>query len=300
MSTAPTAPEHRRLAGHLPRARRSAGPATCADRAGHGHGQDLAGAFDVARLAKTTGGGRACCSSRTGRSSSSRRRTRFGASCRPRSNQRMSAGAPATSCSLPRRSSWDRSRSCAGRRTWRASPRRPSTRRRRRGPPVKSSATMLSEMLLRILHVPSLMLLLAAGRIPREPAHDQQWPQLTPGVWELETTWTPAKGKARQRKESATACQEPAALLQGYWGTGIVERAGCRFQSTKIADAEFRVISECAVRRVGIARSESTVSLDGAAKFSMKVRHREGRLVTMIEQTGHWVASCPGTSQATQ
>lgn len=148
-------------------------------------------------------------------------------------------------------------------------------------------------MILRLLHVPSLVLLVAAGTIPAQPTANQQWPPLKPGTWQLATTWDRAGAKPRSRKETASACHDPAGLLQAYWGTGIVERAGCRFQSTRVTDAAFKVVSECIVRKVGTARSESTVTLTGDTMFSLQVRHVEGKRVTTLHQTGRWLASCP-------
>ena len=148
-------------------------------------------------------------------------------------------------------------------------------------------------MLVHSLHVLSLVVLLVAGRIAPSPANDQEWPPLKSGKWELSTTWTEGRAGPRERKEMASACHDTAGLLQAYWGTGIVERAGCRFQSTKVSDAEFKVVTECVVRRLGTARSEATVTLAGDTTFSLRVRHVEGKHVTTLHQTGRWIATCP-------
>src|SRR5262249_18420882 len=59
----------------------------------------------------------------------------------------------------------------------------------------------------------------------------QEWPQVKAGVWEIAGSWTPRQGKAKKWKESTSQCEDPTALFKGYWGNGIVERAGCRFES---------------------------------------------------------------------
>ena len=79
----------------------------------------------------------------------------------------------------------------------------------------------------------------AVGRSVRdaqqEPARladkPDEWPQVKAGVWEIAGSWTPRQGKVKTWKENTSQCEDPTALFQGYWGDGIVERAGCRFQS---------------------------------------------------------------------
>lgn len=150
-------------------------------------------------------------------------------------------------------------------------------------------------MFLRALGLPFCVAVLATARMPPSiPSSDQQeWPSLKPGTWEMDTTWTDAGGKARERKETTQTCHDPAGLLQTYWGTGILERAGCRFQSRKVNGTEFKLTAECAVRGAGTARSEATLTVENDTTFSMNVRHVEGRRRTTFLQKGKWLATCP-------
>jgi hypothetical protein len=120
----------------------------------------------------------------------------------------------------------------------------------------------------------------------------QDWPQVKPGIWEIEEQSLGSNGKSKQWTGKMSQCHDPIGLFQGYWGKGIVERGGCRFQSTKVSDAKFKVTTECMVRHVGVATSEAVVTLKGDRAFVMKVSHREGRRTTTIDQTARWRSAC--------
>jgi hypothetical protein len=154
-------------------------------------------------------------------------------------------------------------------------------------------------MSMLFMWVPVVVAFLVGVPVAPDPAHPQQWPQVKPGVWEIETTWTlRPSGELREQKLKTSACQDVIALFQGYWGTGIVNRASCRFQSTKVSDTEFKITSACPVRRVGVTKSESIVTLNSDDMFAINVRHHEGKRTSTIHQTGRWLSTCPAAPEA--
>lgn len=132
---------------------------------------------------------------------------------------------------------------------------------------------------------------------PVEEPSPQEWPQVKPGIWEIEANWTRRNGRPGHWKEKTSQCHQPVDMFQGYWGEGIVERGGCRSQSTKVSENEFKVTTECMVRHIGVATSEAVVTLTGDANFVMEVRHREGKRISKISHAGRWLSSCPTASQ---
>jgi hypothetical protein len=130
-------------------------------------------------------------------------------------------------------------------------------------------------------------------RQPAEERSPQEWPQLKPGIWEIEANWARRDGRPGHWKANSSQCHEPADLFQGYWGEGIIERGGCRSQSTKLSENEFKVTTECMVRRVGVATSEAVVKVSDDSSFVMEIRHREGKHVSKISHAGRWLSSCP-------
>src|SRR5437764_3429135 len=121
----------------------------------------------------------------------------------------------------------------------------------------------------------------------------QTWPQVRPGLWHIEGTLSVSGKKDRVWKEDSSQCTNPAFLFQGYWGDGIIERDGCRFQSSRTTNGTYAILGECSVRRRGHSQSRSTVTLDGERSFTMDTVLREGRQVRKISQTGTWKAACP-------
>jgi hypothetical protein len=134
----------------------------------------------------------------------------------------------------------------------------------------------------------------SANQIPEGgEQRPQEWPRVRAGIWEIEADWTRRNGRPGHWKERTSQCHEPAEMFQGYWGEGIVERGGCRFQSKNVSEKQYNVTTECMVRHVGVATSEGVVTLKDDATFVMEVRHREGKRITTIRHAGHWLSSCP-------
>lgn len=121
----------------------------------------------------------------------------------------------------------------------------------------------------------------------------QTWPQVWPGLWLIEGTLSIPGKKERIWREDSSQCTNPAFMFQGYWGDGIIEREGCRFQSSRTMDGTYLILAECSVRRRGHSQSRSTVTLEGETSFTMDTVLREGRQVRKISQTGTWKAACP-------
>ena len=127
---------------------------------------------------------------------------------------------------------------------------------------------------------------------PADPVAPQEWPPVRHGIWAVEGKYAKPGGKVARWKEKTSQCTDPSALFQGYWGRGIVEAGGCRFQSKKLSDTQFTVVAECMVRRVGVARSESTVTLKNAEAFDMNIVLREGKKISKVSQSGRWLSNC--------
>ena len=146
----------------------------------------------------------------------------------------------------------------------------------------------------------------AVGRSVRDAQQDparladkpDEWPQVKAGVWEIAGSWTPRQGKVKTWKENTSQCEDPTALFQGYWGDGIVERAGCRFQSERVSATEFIVTARCEIRRVGVAISRSRVVVNDDKNFRMETELREGKVITKSSQIAHWLSECPHRKDA--
>lgn len=121
----------------------------------------------------------------------------------------------------------------------------------------------------------------------------QQWPALRAGVWETESTRTLPSGKTQAWKDVISECHDPAEMVRGYWGLGIVEAAGCQYEAARTAPDEFRVTSECMVRHAGVARSVATVKTKDNDAFEMTVKVVEGRKVYRATHVGHRRSDCP-------
>src|SRR3954468_20613885 len=89
-----------------------------------------------------------------------------------------------------------------------------------------------------------------------------QWPNVRRGRWSLHATRDAQGGKKRSWNDSASACADPTELFRGYWGLAPLDEAGCRYDAVKISDKEFKISSECMVRRGCKARSEAKVTIN--------------------------------------
>jgi hypothetical protein len=136
------------------------------------------------------------------------------------------------------------------------------------------------------LGVTFLMLLTAAS------TSDPSFPKVSRGIWHLSATRTLPDGTKQTWTLTARRCQEPSLLFKGYWGLGVVDRAGCRHTPTKLSEGRFKVATECMIRNVGVATSESTISVKGD-EFEMEVEVHEGDREYRATQVGKRVGPCP-------
>jgi hypothetical protein len=126
-----------------------------------------------------------------------------------------------------------------------------------------------------------------------------EWPALQTGIWQLYSTRIPHSGKPQHWNQTVNQCSDARGLLTGYWGLGIVERAGCRQSSSKIEPTRFKVVSECMVRHAGKATSEAIVTIKSPAAFDLDVRVTEGKREYRGSQSGHRLSACPPTTDTT-
>jgi len=125
-----------------------------------------------------------------------------------------------------------------------------------------------------------------------DAAAASEWPPLRAGVWEVESTRTLPSGKTQTWKQVLSVCRDPADMVRGYWGLGIVELAGCQYESARTAAGEFKVTGECMVRHAGVARSDSTVKMKGVDDFELTAKVVEGKRVYRGFQIGHRRSDC--------
>ena len=138
----------------------------------------------------------------------------------------------------------------------------------------------------------TLAVLLSSRGVASDASFHEDWPALHPGIWETECKRTLPSGKIQAWKDHLSACKNQEEMLRGYWGLGIVEAAGCRYESERIAPGEFRVTSECMVRHAGVARTEATVKTKGGDDFEETAKVVEGRKIYRGSRIGHRVSDC--------
>jgi hypothetical protein len=123
-------------------------------------------------------------------------------------------------------------------------------------------------------------------------ATEPQFPPLRGGLWELQSVRGLPSGKSQKWTQQSRACPDANLLFQGYWGLGILEKAGCRFESTQLPDNRYRIASECMVRGVGRATSEGTVTLSGDEAFDLDIHVQEGKRRYHATQHGRRMGDC--------
>jgi hypothetical protein len=127
-----------------------------------------------------------------------------------------------------------------------------------------------------------------------------QWPTVEQGVWSLEGTWSQSTGRFRRWKEKTRQCEDPTSLFQGLRARAGAKDA-CHFQATKLSESQFKVLAECTASKkgvVGVAESESVVTVKGGRMFEMNVRLHQGNRVSRATQTGRWVSACRPSSES--
>jgi hypothetical protein len=128
---------------------------------------------------------------------------------------------------------------------------------------------------------------------PGDSKAREDWPTLQSGIWETECTRTLPSGKTQHWNQKVSHCRDATELLRGYWGLGLVEEAGCRYEAEKISTDQFKITSECMVRHAGVAKSSATAVVKNADAFEMRVDVIEGKKVYHGAQTGHRRSACP-------
>jgi hypothetical protein len=119
-----------------------------------------------------------------------------------------------------------------------------------------------------------------------------QWPKIRAGVWELLSTRTLPNGHVQKWKDTARECEDPSQLFRDYWGLGIVERSGCRYEAMQVSPTEFKITSQCMARRAGTVASDVRVSIRDEDTFELSAKVLEGRRQYRGGQIGRRVADC--------
>jgi hypothetical protein len=127
---------------------------------------------------------------------------------------------------------------------------------------------------------------------PDETDQVHEWPAVKQGVWSIEGTLKPKKGKAKKWKATAKRCDDAAQLFQGYWGRGRADKDSCLFQSTKVSNGKYEIVGECLVEQYDVVKSESTVTTKGQDEFEMQVHFSAGKVDAKANEKGHWVSEC--------
>lgn len=130
------------------------------------------------------------------------------------------------------------------------------------------------------------------------PSAPEDWPAIQTGVWDTDCSRRLPNGKTQHWKEVVSQCQDGTELLRGYWGLGLVEEAGCRYQATRLSRDEFKITSECMIRHAGDVKSEATVVVREGGTFEMSIKVVEGKKVYRGSQLGHRRSDCPGPAGA--
>jgi hypothetical protein len=127
----------------------------------------------------------------------------------------------------------------------------------------------------------------------RGPKLRGDWPPLDPGVWKVTSRRTLPNGKVQNWEETLSRCVDTSELFMGYWGLGIVEEAGCRYQSVKIGQDQYSVTSECMIRRSGNVKSEATIKVKSPKEFEANVTVPEGKRLYRGNAVGTRISDCP-------
>lgn len=142
-----------------------------------------------------------------------------------------------------------------------------------------------------------VMLLAFAGVVivfcgGRAFAAESEFPPIRSGLWEMHAVRVLPSGKSQKWTMQTRYCQDASLAFQGYWGLGILNKAGCRFESSKLSDNRYRVTSECMVRRAGKATSEGTVTLTGDDAFELEMDVQEGKRHYHATERGRRLGDC--------
>jgi hypothetical protein len=119
-----------------------------------------------------------------------------------------------------------------------------------------------------------------------------EWPMIQSGVWELQSSRTLPNGKVQHWTDTSRECRDPTELFRGYWGLGIVERAGCRYEAKKDSPTRFTITSDCRIRGADRVKSEMVASVKDQSTFELQVSVTEGRRRYRGEQKGRRIEAC--------
>ena len=161
---------------------------------------------------------------------------------------------------------------------------------------VKVSRTSRSVSALLLLGMTMFFEQPLAGAI--EPVVPGEWPPIKLGIWKIDTTRVLPNGRKRHSGGSGPVCGDASTTFIGYWGGGIVEREGCQYKATRVADERFKIVTECIVRGLTRpSRAEIDVTMHGPESFEMAGTVREGKKIYRVSQLGRRLSSCPSHPQ---
>lgn len=118
------------------------------------------------------------------------------------------------------------------------------------------------------------------------------WPPVRPGVWELREEWSAKNGKPQVGTYQMNQCLDQWGMFMGLLTEGILELAGCHYDSTRITPTIFRITGDCAIRGLGIARTESIVNMESETSFRIDMRDYGRSKEKRLRTIGHWVSGC--------
>jgi hypothetical protein len=117
-----------------------------------------------------------------------------------------------------------------------------------------------------------------------------EWPPLRLGVWERSSTKTLPSGKTKTWTHRRAICHDTRTMFWGYWGTREVGIGGCAFDSRKISQDTYRIVTKCDVR--GGGEGEAILTMKSADAFELTVTTKEGGKVIRGQEAGRRVGEC--------
>jgi hypothetical protein len=130
----------------------------------------------------------------------------------------------------------------------------------------------------------------------RDQSKASTWPQIRRGLWQIHSTRSQPSGKTQHWAGSVRSCADPTELFRPYWGFDLLEEAGCRHQVTQLSATEFKVVSECTVRRAKRSIAEALIKVPSDDVFEITVELTEGKRKYHGTEVGRWAEACDPTS----
>ena len=104
---------------------------------------------------------------------------------------------------------------------------------------------------------------------------DDGFPPVKPGLWRVVATRRSSDGTVRTWTLWRRLCTDASPLFMGYFGPGIIEKQGCRFDAARLSANRYRLTAACVIRGIGASKSEMTV-FTGRDRFHAILSVREG------------------------